>query len=241
MTSAGTLPATLALVDDDPEFSEYLAQFLCTKGVAAQWFADSDDLLCSDKPFAFDFYIVDLMLPGIDGQSLLRLLRKRTQVGILVVSGMQANDLFAEVIGGGADMHLVKPVSFEQVLLAVASIYRRAAASQAPTATTGSGSTAGAWRLDPLQRRLLAPDGAQIDLSATDLAVLTCLLEAAGDTVSRETLSSRLGLGPDDDPNLLNASIYRLRRRIERATDSHAPLQAKSRAGYVFRAPLLRV
>ena len=56
----------------------------------------------------------------------------------------------------------------------------------------------------------------------------------------RGTLASRLGLAADSDPNLLSASIYRLRRRIERATPALVPLQARSRAGYVFRAPLLR-
>jgi two-component system, OmpR family, response regulator len=236
-------PATLALIDDDAEFSEYLAQFLCAKGIATTWFADSDDLLCGADPFNFDFYIVDLMLPGIDGESLLRLLRKRTQVGILVVSGKQADDVFASSIGGGADMHLAKPVTFEQILLAVRSIHRRVAGVLAPvTAAAGAAASAhaSAWRLDAMGRRLLTPEGTTIELSATDLAVLSCLLEAAGQTVARETLSSRLGLGPEDDPNLLNASIYRLRRRIERATATTAPLQARSRAGYIFRAPLLR-
>lgn len=226
------LPATLALVDDDTDFSEYLAQFLREKGVAAQWFADSDDLLCSERPFAFDFYVVDLVLPGVDGLSLLRLLRKGTHAGVLVVSGKLDHSLFEKVISGGADMFLAKPVTFEQVLLGIEGVYRRSA--PAP-------STQGAWRLDESQRLLLAPDGAKVELSATDQGVLTCLLEADGETVNRETLAQRLGLPADSDPNVLSASIYRLRRRIERATPLQAPLQAKSRVGYVFRAPLVRV
>jgi DNA-binding response OmpR family regulator len=129
-------------------------------------------------------------------------------------------------------------------MLAVGSIHRRAtsavpaAARIAPAETNPGGQVA--WRLDEMERRLLAPDGVQIELSATDVAVLGCLLEASGKTVTRETLAERLGLAPGDNPNLLNATIYRLRRRIERATPTLAPLQAKSRTGYVFRAPLLR-
>jgi hypothetical protein len=57
--------------------------------------------------------------------------------------------------------------------------------------------------------------------------------------VTRETLCERLGLPPDGDN--LNATIYRLRRRIERATPAVVPLQSKSRVGYVFRAPLMAV
>lgn len=225
------LPATLALVDDDATFSEYLAAYLQERGVAVQWFADSDDLLCSERPFGFDFYVIDLMLPGIDGVSLLRLLRRRTQAGMLVVSGKLAADVFDQVMVAGADMHLAKPVSFEQVALAVEAVYRRSGPSGVPQP---------AWRLDEPARRLLAPDGAVIDLSPADASVLACLLEANGETVARDTLAQRLGLSLADDPNLLHATIYRLRRRIERATPGLVPLQSKSRVGYVFRAPLQR-
>ena len=149
------LPATLALIDDDATFSEYLAAYLQERGVAVQWFADSDDLLCSERPFDFDFYVIDLMLPGIDGVSLLRLLRRRTQAGMLVVSGKLAADVFDQVMVAGADMHLAKPVTFEQVALAVEAVYRRSGPSGAQQPTQQL-----AWRLDESARRLLAPDGA---------------------------------------------------------------------------------
>ncbi len=223
------LPATLALVDDDATFSEYLTTYLAGRGIAVQWFADSDDLLCSPQPFSFNFYVVDLMLPGIDGVSLIRLLRRRTDAGVLVVSGKLADDVFDQVMLAGADMHLAKPVTFEQVTLAVAAVFRRSG---------GKGVAQAVWRLDEAARRLLAPDGAVIELSPTDASVLACLLEADGATVSRDTLAQRLGLSLTEDPNLLHATIYRLRRRIERATPGLVPLQSKSRVGYVFRAPL---
>lgn len=226
------LPSTLAVVDDDQEFSRFLCQALIANGIQASWFGDSESLLCSERPFDFDFYILDLMLPGIDGLSLLRLLRKRSSAGVLVVSGKLASDVFDQVINAGADMHLAKPVSVDQIRLAIAGVYRRSSAAQ-------GGSPA--WRLDEARRLLLAPSGAQIELSPTDLSVLGCLLEAGGDTVSRDTLTGRIGLAADTDPNLLNATIYRLRRRIERATEQLAPLQTKSRTGYVFRAPLVRL
>ncbi len=225
-------PATLALIDDDSDFSTYLSQFLRERNIATEWFADSDDLLCSSRPFTYDFYVVDLMLPGIDGLSLLRLLRKGTPAGILVVSGKLDHAVFEKVIGGGADMFLAKPVTFEQVLLGIEGVYRRSAAAQA---------TQVAWQLDAGQRLLLSPCGARVELSATDLGVLSCLLQAQGEVVSREKLSEQLGLPADSDPNVLSASIYRLRRRIERATPQLPPLQAKSRLGYVFRAPLVQV
>jgi two-component system, OmpR family, response regulator len=260
------LPASLALVDDDAEFSEFLAQHLRDRGIAVTVFADSNDLLVSNDAYAHEFYVLDLGLPGIDGVDLVKLLRRRSQAGILVVSGRLGPDVFRDIVNAGADMHLVKPVQFEQVALAVAAVQRRAAKPAAGHA---------AWRLDRASGELVAPDGARVTLSEADVAVMQCLVEARGEPVTRETLLESLGrpvaaagpaavagaaaaaspradgagpagnegagpagaAGPVDDG--LNAIIYRLRRRIERATPMMVPLQSRSRVGYVFKAPLV--
>lgn len=91
-----------------------------------------------------------------------------------------------------------------------------------------------------------APDGARVDLSEIDQSLMECFVEAHGEVVSRDTLRQRIGKpeGKADDQEAtdgLNATIYRLRRRIERATPLLVPLQSKSRVGYVFRAPLTAV
>jgi DNA-binding response OmpR family regulator len=227
---AAMLPKNLALVDDDADFTEYLAQYLHTAGTAVEVFGDSNDLLAHDAPFSYAFYVLDLMLPGIDGVDLIKLLRRRSDAGILVVSGRLGPEVFNQVLTAGADMYLAKPAQFEQVALAVHAVQRRVAATS-PTNPP--------WRLDRRAKQLLAPDGALIDLSDRDLTVLECFAEAAGETVTREALLQRLGRTPADDvSDGLNATIYRLRRRIERATPVAVPLQARSRVGYVFRAVL---
>jgi two-component system, OmpR family, response regulator len=226
------LPATLALVDDDPEFREFLAQHLRDQGVAVSAYADSNDLLASDGAYGHDFYLLDLGLPGVDGIELIKVLRKRTQAGVLVVSGRLGPDVFRQIVDAGADMYLVKPVQFEQVALAVRAVQRRAVQPASPKDE--------AWRLNRAAAELQAPDGARVPLSDTDLQVLQCLLEARGETVTRDALRQRLGRVPSaqgDDG--LNAIIYRLRRRIERATPLMVPLQSRSRVGYVFKAPLV--
>ncbi len=224
-------PATLALVDDDAEFREFLAQHLRGQGMVVTAFADSNDLLASDGAHGHEFYVLDLGLPGVDGVELIKVLRKRTQAGVLVVSGRLGPEVFRQIVEAGADMYLVKPVQFEQVALAVQAVQRRAA----PVARKED-----AWRLNRSAAELLAPDGARVPLSDTDLQVLQCLLEARGETVTRDELRQRLGRVPSaqgDDG--LNAIIYRLRRRIERATPLMVPLQSRSRVGYVFKAPLV--
>lgn len=226
------LPQNIALVDDDLEFSEFLAQHLKDQSCNVRVFNDSSDLLCDHDAFVFDFYILDLMLPGVDGLELLRILRRRTQAGILVVSGRLAPDVFDQAITAGADMYLAKPVRLEQVALAVLAVQRRVTGSHEQTKT---------WRLDRAGSELIAPDAARISLSDNDLLVLECFIDAAGEPVSRELLRQKLGRRePDETDNLLHASIYRLRRRIERATPMAAPLQSVPRLGYVFRALLVR-
>ena len=225
------LPSTLALVDDDAEFREFLAQHLRGLDIEVTSFADSNDLLASDSAYRFEFYVLDLGLPGVDGVDLIRVLRKRTKAGVLVVSGRLGPEVFRDIVEAGADMYLVKPVQFEQVSLAVRAVQRRAGQQAARSE---------AWRLNREVPELVAPDGARVTLSDTDLQVLLCLLDAHGETVTRDALRQRLGRVPSaqgDDG--LNAIIYRLRRRIERATPLMVPLQSRSRVGYVFKAPLV--
>lgn len=226
------LPRTLALVDDDREYSEFLAQHLQGRGVDVRTYADSGDLLADPAAYQPEFYVVDLMLPGVDGVELIRILRRRSDAGVLVVSGRLGDEVFAEVINAGADMYLVKPVTFEQVELAVRAVHRR-------IMTTAK--TATAWKLDLPRSTLTAPDGQAIELNATDLSLMECFLEADGGIVMREELGRRLGLGAGaESSNTLHATIYRLRRRIERVTPLAVPLQSQQRVGYVFKAPLVR-
>lgn len=230
---AAPLPRSLALVDDDAEFAEFLARDLRERGVDVDVFPDSSDLLTHPSAYGYDFYVVDLGLPGIDGLDLIKVLRKRTDVGVIVVSGRLGADVFAHVVDAGADMYLAKPVQFEQVVLAIRAVVRRAGLTQ---------SSGAPWKLDRRARQLVAPDGTRVDLSDADLTVMSCFLEANGETVSRDNLRQRLGRPVESEASDgLNATIYRLRRRIERATPTVVPLQSRSRVGYVFKAPLKEV
>jgi two-component system, OmpR family, response regulator len=127
-------------------------------------------------------------------------------------------------------MYLMKPVRVQQVVLAIEAVQRRVVASRTP---------AQAWRLDRGSRTLVAPEGTRIELSEGDLAVMECFAAADGATVTRAALCERMGRDPDTEAdNLLHAAIYRLRRRIERATPSPLPLQSEAKVGYAFKGPL---
>jgi two-component system, OmpR family, response regulator len=227
------LPKSLCIIDDDREYTEFLGQYLKEQGISTTHYLDSNEALAAEGVFDHDFYLVDLMLPGIDGLDVIRLLRRRTDSGVVVISGRMGDQVFDEALTAGADMYLAKPVRFEQILLAVKAVERRAIA-RAQSADT--------WRLDSKAMLLSTPKKITVRLSETDLVLMRCFLEAEGEIVSQATIFERLGKEQTaDTDNWLHATVYRLRRRLEQATDEPVPLQSRPRAGYIFRAKLSSV
>jgi DNA-binding response OmpR family regulator len=225
------LPATLTIVDDDADYREYLAEHLRQQGVRVRTFADSNHLLADADPFGDAFYILDLMLPGVSGEELIRILRLRSDAGVLVVTGKAEGGEFEHVLTAGADMHVAKPVSLEQITLAVNAVYRRIVRQRDEKQR--------AWLLDTVRQRLTSPEGDVIELGDNDVTILSCFPPAEGGVVLREMLCERLGRPVlDTSDNGLHAMIYRLRRRIEKVTGTVVPLQSQARVGYVFKAPI---
>ena len=223
-------PTSLALIEDDADYASYLAEHLRELGIQVVHFEQPTHFLATSAAYDHDFYVIDLGLPSIDGVELIKLLRLRTSAGILVVSGRSEPDVFASIVKAGADMYLAKPVNFDQVALAIEAVHRR----------SGRGRKAEQpWRLDMRAQDLIAPDGTRVNLSETDLTVMLSLARAEEHTVSREALRHALGYAEEaGTTSALNAAIFRLRRRIEKATPLPVPLQAKSRVGYQFRGHL---
>lgn len=221
---------SLAVVDDDTYFTDFLSHYLQGRGIKVDVFGDSNLLLASTNAYNYDFYVVDLMLPGIDGLNLIRVLRLRTKAGVMVVSGRLEPEVFQQCTDAGADMYMAKPVNFEHLALAIEAIARR---------TSGPEPSNAPWTLDRAARQLIAPGGKRVDLSDGHLAVLECFAQADGEPVTREALRLKLGGGAEvSGADSLNSTIFRLRRRIENATSAASPLHAKSGVGYVFRSPL---
>lgn len=224
------LPENLAIVDDDNEFREFLSEHLRQLGVQVVAAADGSQLLGRSDAFDFKFYVVDLKLPDVDGTGLIKILRQRSSVGLVVISGRVEPETFAQVVQAGADMYLAKPVHFEQVTAAIEAVFRRA----------GTPGERPEWKLDRHQAQLIAPDSVRIDLTPGELTIFECFVSANGSVVSREALRRELGRDAEaqGSTDAVTAMVFRLRRRIERATPALLPLQSKSRVGYEFRAPL---
>ena len=225
--TARTLRASLAWIGHTRGAPRSLAD-------AVTSFEDSDDFLLAPNAFDFDFYVVQLAQRGVRGIDLVRLIRRRSAAGIVALGGEADND-FVAALDSGADMVLRPDAPADHLVAAIAAVRRRLHAPSAGTPRP--------WTLLEAHAALQAPDGTQIPLSESDLAIVACFADAEGGQVERRVLMERLW-GADAEhgstENALHATVYRLRKRIEHAGQALVPVHAVARVGYEFRAPLVR-
>lgn len=192
-------------------------------------FDDSDDFLLAPNAFDFNFFVVHLVQRGVRGIDLIRFIRRRSAAGMLALSN-RAGDDFVAALDAGADMVLSQDAPVEHLSAAINAVQRRL--RQAAPA---------AWTLFEERAVLQAPDGTQIPLSDSDLAIMRCFAAADGGRVDRQVLMEQLwGSHAASMDNALHATLFRLRKRIEQAGQALVPVHAVSKVGYEFRAPLVR-
>ena len=224
------LPSRICIVDHDALYCHALGASLGDRGIEVCAFSDSGAFLTSVDAFHHDFYLIDLDLPGVDGLEVIRLLRRRCDAGIVVVSGRPGDAVLDDALKAGADMFLAKPAPFERTLLAIQAVARRCLATR----------TSLTWTLNRSDRTLNTPLGVNVALLDVDVRMLECFVDTDGAPVQRDVICARLGRDADvANQNGLHAAIYRLRRRIEQATEEVVPLQSKPRVGYHFRGRLV--
>jgi len=164
-------------------------------------------------------------------------LRGMGNIGIIALStGNEARNRIV-CFERGADLHFTKPVDGEELVHGLRNLLRRLAHNgieRAASVTPPSD-----WFFDTTHWRLQAPNGPSVKLSAVEAKFVRRLLVQTGAVVSRAELRTELGYGDDavGDKNL-DAVIRRLRRKIESATGSPAPIQTVHGQGYLFSAPL---
>lgn len=222
-------PSSACIIDDDRDFVDFLGEYLQSRGCDAKGFGTAEELLASGELEHFEFFIVDLMLPGIDGVDLISLIRARTRAGILVVSGRMGPDAFNSVLAAGADMFINKPVRFDQIYHSMVSIMRR---------VRDINPEEKGWRLDQTQETLIAPGGGTVKLSPLEMAMLLALQAGYGQPLTRMELAAAATISPGPDHRNLDAAMFRLRRKIERDTNLPSPIRTVHGVGYQLSDPV---
>lgn len=200
----------ILLIEDDRRLLESLKFQLEKEDFTVDACTTGDDGLYFVLQGAYDLVILDRMLPGMDGISLLRRLRREGgAVPVILLTALGELEHKIEGLDAGADDYIVKPFAFEELMARIRSIGRRPQSwEQHETYTVGD------LRLEPREKRLEGPGGV-CRLSKREADLLEFFLKNPGQTLPRETLLLRVW-GPDaevEDGNLDNY-IHFLRRRL---------------------------
>lgn len=200
------------LVEDDPDIAAFVSRGLREAGYGVDAFLDGNMGLRRAVSGLYDIVILDLMLPGRDGLSILADMRRRdVDTPVLILSARHSVDDRVKGLKAGGDDYLVKPFVFAELLVRLEALIRRggrAAAAQEMHVADLS--------LDPLTRRVTR-GGKRIELQPREYELLEFLMRNAGSVVTKTLILERVW-GYDFDPqtNVVDVLVSRLRSRIDR-------------------------
>ncbi len=221
----------ICVIDDDIDYTQFVQRYLTAVGHNVQAYTTPQAFMADLDALDSDIFLIDLMLPGMDGIDLVSMVRAHCEAGIIVVSGRMGPDAFTTALAAGADMFINKPVRADQIAQAITALKRRLRlAEKAPPEPS--------WSLDQSWGLLRAPDGEEIKLGAMEQRIVTALAEAGSEGHSRGELARLARVAPSPDDRNLDAAVFRLRRKIEERTSKLSPIVTRHGKGYVFSGPI---
>lgn len=226
-----TTAVRILVIEDDREAAAYLVKGLRESGYVVDHAADGGDGLVLATGRDYDALIVDRMLPGLDGLTVVHSLRDRDiRTPVLILSALGQVDDRVRGLKAGGDDYLAKPYSFAELLARLEALLRRANPVAAETRLRVAD-----LEMD-LLRRTVTRAGRTIELKPREFTLLEYLLRHAGHVVTRTMLLEGVwDYHFDPQTNVIDVHISRLRGKIDRGFDR--PLLHTVRgAGYCLRA-----
>lgn len=203
----------ILLVEDEARVADFIRRGLSAEGWAVDHAADGEDALEHAAANTYDIILLDLMLPGIQGQDVCRKLRARkSKIPILMLTALDSPEEKVDGLKMGADDYLAKPFDFDELIARVEALHRRATgySSVASEVVLTSGSLT--FDRSSLQ---VTVGGTEIELSKKERDLLLLFLTNSGRVLSRERiLNSVWGLNADPLTNVVDVYVGRLRRKI---------------------------
>lgn len=224
MSNAGRI----LVVDDDRALTDLLSELLQTEGFDCRVAHNGNDALVLEAAQKPDLVILDVMMPGDDGVSTLRTLRKTSQVPVLMLTAMGEEDDRILGLEAGADDYLAKPFAARELVLRIQSILRRTV----EPLPTGKDVPVEAGPLTIYMNKSRAElDGESLSLTGAELRILEALAASAGEVVSRDRLTE-IALGRELSPydRALDTHVSHLRRKL-REKDPGVALEIRSVRG----------
>jgi two-component system OmpR family response regulator len=227
----------LLIVDDDRGIRDLVSQFLTRHGYRCTTAKNGQEMRDSVTAGRIDLVILDLMLPGEDGLSLCRWLRRDSQLPIIMLTAM--GEETDRIIGleMGADDYLPKPFNPRELLARIKAVMPRTGRPQVSEGAPSRTLTFEGWRLDLSRRQLNAPDGALVELSAGEFDLLVALAERPQRVLTRDQLID-LARGRAATPfdRSVDVQISRLRRKMEADPKNPTLIKTVRSGGYIFSA-----
>lgn len=217
------------IVEDEPKTAAYIRKGLMEHAFVVDVAGNGLDGLHLATTGHYDLVLLDVMLPGADGWTVLQALRRQKDTPVFFIS---ARDEVADRVKGlelGADDYLVKPFAFSELLARVRTILRRGAAKVDPTVQVAD------LRIDVVRRRVTR-GGQRIELTAKEYALLDYFVRHASEVVSRTLIAEHVwDMHFDSDTNVVDVAVRRLRAKLDDPFDQKL-IHTVRGVGYRFEA-----
>jgi len=221
---------SILLIDDDLELCELLREFFAQEGVRLETAHDGRRGLGAALDARRDLVLLDVMLPGLDGFEVLRMIRRRSEVPVIMLTARSAKVDRLAGLDAGADDYVPKPFDPDELLARARAVLRRAGAAQARPAAPME---AEGLRLIPTAREVVV-DGRVVPTTTFEYEILEFLVRAAGRVVTRDELTAALyhrRSTPFD--RAIDVHVSRIRKKLGPAG---AALRTVRGVGYLFRS-----
>lgn len=223
----------LLLIEDDQKIASFVIKGLKAAGFAVDHAADGVRGLDLGLTEPYDVIIVDLMLPKLDGLSVIdNLRRQKIETPVIILSAKDSVDDRVQGLQTGSDDYLSKPFAFAELLARVQALMRRGSSASEPTRL----SVAGLY-LDLVTREVVRSEK-RIDLQPLEFSLLAYLMRNAGKVVSKTMIMEHVwDYNFDPQTNVVEARICRLRDKIDKGFDTKL-IHTVRGVGYVLREDL---
>jgi heavy metal response regulator len=222
----------ILVVEDDRKTASFVTRGLKEAGFAVDHVEDGENGLDRALSGSYDAIIMDLMLPRLDGLSIIEGMRQRKILTpVIVLSAKRSVDDRIEGLQHGGDDYLTKPFSFSELLARVHALIRRASHEAEPTRLV-----AGDLSLDLLSREVTR-SGKKIDLQPREFSLLEYLMRNNGRVVSKTMIIEHVwGYNFDPQTNVVDVLVSRLRHKLDREFDKKL-IHTHRGLGYALKRP----
>ena len=219
----------ILLIEDDEQTAAFISKGLRQEGFAVDCSADGKDGLNLALSQPYDAAVIDIMLPGLDGLTLIdEMRRKGRRTPVIVLSAKSTVDDRIKGLQAGGDDYMIKPFSFSELVARIHALIRRAGRIEGPT------TLAVCDLVIDLVRRRAVRGGVEIDLQPKEVALLEYLMRNAGRIISKTLIMEHVwDYNFDPRTTVVESRICRLRDKIDRPFSTNL-IHTMRGAGYVL-------